>query len=247
MTNPDELRVHLEGGAVTTALVYAAKGTAVGATLILGHGAGAGQRSSFMVDFSRALAALGLDVATFNFLYTEQGRKIPDRAPALEACYLGVIDAIRSHVASAQKALFIGGKSMGGRMATQVAAGDAALPLAGLVLLGYPAPSTRRSRRNGTRQAPARNPSARCCSFRANATPSAHRPNSRRSCRRSNPPPTLPRRGQRRSFTQGVAEGFAAASRDLRQRAADDRRLDPRERATPGRTKGAPASRSAAP
>ena len=46
-----------------------------GAALILGHGAGAGQRSAFMVDFARALAALGLDVVTFNFLYTEQGRQ----------------------------------------------------------------------------------------------------------------------------------------------------------------------------
>ncbi len=138
MTNPDELRVHLEGGGVTTALIYAATGTPVGATLILGHGAGAGQRSAFMVDFSRALSELGLDAVTFNFLYTEQGRKIPDRAPALEACYLGVIDTIRAKVPSAQRALFIGGKSMGGRMATHVAAADATLPIAGLVLLGYP-------------------------------------------------------------------------------------------------------------
>ena len=38
-----------------------------------------------MVDFAHALSALGLDVVTFNFLYTEQGRRIPDRAPALEA------------------------------------------------------------------------------------------------------------------------------------------------------------------
>ena len=46
-----------------------------GRTLILGHGAGAGQRSAFMVDFAHALSALGVDVVTFNFLYTEQGRQ----------------------------------------------------------------------------------------------------------------------------------------------------------------------------
>ena len=40
-----------------------------------------GQRSVFMVDFAHALSRLGIDVVTFNFLYTEQGRRIPDRAP----------------------------------------------------------------------------------------------------------------------------------------------------------------------
>jgi predicted alpha/beta-hydrolase family hydrolase len=108
------------------------------ATLILGHGAGAGQRSAFMVDFAHALSALGLDVVTFNFLYVEQGRKIPDRAPALEACYRAVIGAVGAHVDSARRALFIGGKSMGGRIATQVAAAGADLRISGLVLLGYP-------------------------------------------------------------------------------------------------------------
>jgi predicted alpha/beta-hydrolase family hydrolase len=138
LPNPNSLAVPLEAGAATTALVYPAATGAATAALILGHGAGAGQRSAFMVDFAQALAALGFDVITFNFLYTEQGRKIPDRAPALEACYRSVIAASAAHLASARRALFIGGKSMGGRIATQVAAADPALPLAGLVLLGYP-------------------------------------------------------------------------------------------------------------
>jgi len=144
LKSPSELTVRLETGAATTALVYAAAGAAetdvapVGAALILAHGAGAGQRSTFMVDFSRALSALGVDVITFNFLYTEQRRRIPDRAPALEACYRAVIDAVRAEVESARRCLVIGGKSMGGRIATQVAAADPQLRLAGLVLLGYP-------------------------------------------------------------------------------------------------------------
>jgi uncharacterized protein len=139
LPKPSELTVRLETGASTTALVYRAAGDhAPSAALILGHGAGAGQRSAFMVDFAAALSSMGLDVVTFNFLYTEQGRKIPDRAPALEACYRGVIEAVHLRVESARQALFIGGKSMGGRIATQVAAADPALRLAGLVLLGYP-------------------------------------------------------------------------------------------------------------
>ena len=140
MTNPSELTVRLDRGtgAATTALVYSAAEPRVDAALILGHGAGAGQRSTFMVDFARALSAMGADVITFNFLYTEQNRRIPDRAPMLEACYRAVIDTVRAEVDSARRSLFIGGKSMGGRIATQVAAADPHLDLAGLVLLGYP-------------------------------------------------------------------------------------------------------------
>jgi hypothetical protein len=142
LPNPNELSIPLERGA-TTALVYdgvrrETTSDTVAAALVLGHGAGAGQRSVFMVDFSRALSALGIDVITFNFLYTEQGRRIPDRAPTLEACYRTVIDAVYAKVPSARRALFIGGKSMGGRIATQVAAADPELRVSGLVLLGYP-------------------------------------------------------------------------------------------------------------
>lgn len=137
LKNPSELNVSLPTGAATTALVYSSTPHA-GAALILGHGAGAGQRSAFMVDFARALSDLGIDIITFNFLYTEQGRKIPDRAPALEACYLSVIDGVRSEVESARRSLFIGGKSMGGRIASQVAAANPGLAMNGLVLLGYP-------------------------------------------------------------------------------------------------------------
>jgi uncharacterized protein len=136
---PNALNVPLQTGAATTALVYPADGRgAVPAALILAHGAGAGQRSSFMVEFARALSALGIDLVTFNFLYTEQNRRIPDRPALLEACYLAVVDAVRAQLDSARRALYIGGKSMGGRIATQVAAADPAVPVAGLVLLGYP-------------------------------------------------------------------------------------------------------------
>lgn len=137
MKNPNRLTVKFETSAVT-ALVYRASGHPIRRTLILGHGAGAGQQSAFMVTFASALAALGLDAVTFNFLYTEQHRRIPDRAPLLEACYRAVIEAVAERVESAEEGLFIGGKSMGGRIATQVAAADPELPIAGLVLLGYP-------------------------------------------------------------------------------------------------------------
>jgi predicted alpha/beta-hydrolase family hydrolase len=107
----------------------------VDATLILAHGAGAGQDGGFMTSFATALAELGVDVVTFNFLYIEQRRRVPDRRPALEACYAAVVQAVQSERGGA---VCIGGKSMGGRIATHIAADGRAGSARGIVLLGYP-------------------------------------------------------------------------------------------------------------
>jgi predicted alpha/beta-hydrolase family hydrolase len=112
-----------------------------GATLILAHGAGAPQTHPFMVAASRALAARGLTVVTFNFPYMDEGRRVPDRAPVLERTWLDVL----THVASRtdlSRPCFVGGKSMGGRIASHVVAGnrraELAMVPAGVVFLGYP-------------------------------------------------------------------------------------------------------------
>jgi len=141
LTSPSAFRVDVAPHGETGALLYEADQPSSSrheSAFILAHGAGAGHRSAFIVAFARAMAALGVDVVTFNFLYTERGRPMPDRAPVLEACYTAVIGAVRDRVESAAHALFIGGKSMGGRIATQVAAASSDLPVAGLALLGYP-------------------------------------------------------------------------------------------------------------
>ena len=91
-----------------------------------------------MMAFAAGIASLGIDVVTFDFPYMAAKRKIPDRGPALEAAYRAVIAGVRQEIVSAQRFLFIGGKSMGGRIATQAAAADADLPATGLILLGYP-------------------------------------------------------------------------------------------------------------
>jgi hypothetical protein len=132
------LRVQVKLGVTTTALVYAPAAGQPGATLVLAHGAGAGQRSPFIVQFAHALSALGIKIVTFNFLYTEQRRRVPDQRPVLETCYRAVIDLARLEAGFAPRGLFVGGKSMGGRIATHVAAADASLDISGLVLLGYP-------------------------------------------------------------------------------------------------------------
>jgi|WetSurMetagenome_2_1015567.scaffolds.fasta_scaffold190168_2 uncharacterized protein len=106
--------------------------------LILAHGAGAGHDSTFMVAYAAAIAERGVAVVTFNFPYTERGRRPPDSRGVLEACWRSVIDAVRSRAGS-RAPLVAGGKSMGGRIASQVAAEPAtAAQLAGLVFLGYP-------------------------------------------------------------------------------------------------------------
>ena len=106
------------------------------AALILAHGAGAGQRSPFMVAAARALSSRGIAVATFDFPYMSARRRVPDRAPVLEQAWRDAIAAWREQD-QAGLPLFIGGKSMGGRIASHVAAqGDAGVR--GLVFLGYP-------------------------------------------------------------------------------------------------------------
>ena len=107
------------------------------AGLILAHGAGGGQQSRFMVEAGRALAARGITTATFDFPYMAAGRSVPDKAPVLEASWRKAIEAARSHDALKSLPLFIGGKSMGGRMASHVAS-QGVDGIAGLVFLGYP-------------------------------------------------------------------------------------------------------------
>ena len=138
MGNSGQINVALNERESVTALLYpAAKHNRAGVTIILGHGAGANQLSGFMRLFATGLAERAVDAVTFNFLYTEQGRKIPDPAPRLEGCYRAVIEAALKHKKLKGNRLVIGGKSMGGRIASQVAARDGE-NIAGLVFLGYP-------------------------------------------------------------------------------------------------------------
>lgn len=130
--------VHVDDATRVSATAYAAGGpTPRGATLVLAHGAGGNQLSRFMVDYAMALADRGLDIITFNFPYAEQGRTLPDPGPRLEACYRAVIAHARDNDHERNR-LFLGGKSIGGRIASQVAAASPDMALGGLVLLGYP-------------------------------------------------------------------------------------------------------------
>src|SRR5262245_31607706 len=78
---------------VTAMLYPAGKKERAGVTILLGHGAGADQLSGFMRMAASGLAARGLDAMTFNFLYKEKGKNVPDPRARLESCYRAVIEA----------------------------------------------------------------------------------------------------------------------------------------------------------
>jgi hypothetical protein len=113
------------------------------AALVLAHGAGAGQHSAWMVKAAQALADHGITCATFDFPYITAGRKVPDRAPVLEAHWREIVNEAQAQLDGLP--LFIGGKSMGGRIASHIAAQgvDGAHSTGsgharGLVFFGYP-------------------------------------------------------------------------------------------------------------
>jgi predicted alpha/beta-hydrolase family hydrolase len=104
------------------------------AGLVFGHGAGAGEDHPWIEHVGRGLSGRGITVSTFNFPYRDAGRRAPDPPRVLE-------EAFRAAWTTASHALalplFAGGKSMGGRIATQTAARLEPAPR-GVVCLGYP-------------------------------------------------------------------------------------------------------------
>lgn len=107
-------------------------------TILLAHGAGAPMDSASMAATAQALAAAGFRVARFEFGYMAARRtglrKPPPRAESVQPEYIAAIDAL-----GAEGKLIIGGKSMGGRVASMVADKmHAEKRIAGLLCLGYP-------------------------------------------------------------------------------------------------------------
>jgi len=116
-------------------LIDSPTGRKTGPTIVLAHGAGAGMDSPFMRDMAVALAAASFRVIRFEFPYMQESRKShswarPDPPKVLESTWLNVIEQVGK-----PRDLVIGGKSMGGRIASMVA--DRA-EVRGCVCLGYP-------------------------------------------------------------------------------------------------------------
>jgi len=140
--------------AVAAALYAPDDGKSLDSLFVFAHGAGAGQFHPFMTQYATGLAARGISVVTFNFPYMEKKRRTPDRAPVLEDAFRRAIAGAVGHQKVNTSKLFIGGKSMGGRIATHLGASldtfaDTPKP-SGIVAFGYPlAPP--RSKRTGDR------------------------------------------------------------------------------------------------
>ncbi|MDQ1521776.1 MAG: uncharacterized protein QOI55_2849 [Actinomycetota bacterium] len=107
--------------------------------VLLAHGAGSDMRAAALTTVADALADAGVPSMTFNFPYRSAGRRAPDRAPVLEAATRDAARELARRARVDAERVVLGGRSMGGRMCSQVV-GDEQEPVAalGLALLGYP-------------------------------------------------------------------------------------------------------------
>lgn len=114
------------------------------AVFVFAHGAGAGINSDFIVDLSNRLVNKGIEVTTFEFPYMQKitalgKRRPPDRMPKLIDAYAEIVKSI-----PAGKQIFIGGKSMGGRVASLLASEQSnelavlGKMISGVICLGFP-------------------------------------------------------------------------------------------------------------
>jgi len=105
--------------------------------VIVAHGAGNDMESPLLVAFADGLAKAGYPVLRFNFPYKEKGLKTPDRPKKLEDTWAAVYRHFREDSGINVPHIVAAGKSMGGRVASQMVA-EKKLPVEGLIFLGYP-------------------------------------------------------------------------------------------------------------
>jgi uncharacterized protein len=106
------------------------------AGLLLAPGAGAGSDQPALVAVDRAASAAGVTVERMDFPYRLAGRRSPDRPDVLEGAVRERAEALAARLGVGTEGLVLGGRSMGGRICSQVVA--AGLPAAGLALISYP-------------------------------------------------------------------------------------------------------------
>ena len=104
--------------------------------LLLAPGAGAGSDQPALVAMDEAATRLGLTVERIDFPYRLAGRSRPDQPAVLEATITAAAERLAERIGTSTAALVLGGRSMGGRIGSQVVA--AGLPAAGLALISYP-------------------------------------------------------------------------------------------------------------
>jgi predicted alpha/beta-hydrolase family hydrolase len=121
------------GGEETSAVFEPAE-TAEGAVIVCAHGAGGNMDDRGILQLAKVLRSRGIAVVRFNFLYKEKGSGRPDPMPRLTDCITAVVARTREEIKP--RILIIGGRSMGGRAASMLAADG--FDCDGLLLLAYP-------------------------------------------------------------------------------------------------------------
>ena len=122
------------GADATSALFEPAASGQSGTVFVCAHGAGGNMSDRSTAAAAATMRAHGMDVVRFNFLYKQRGSGRPDPMPKLQECITAVVDRVRSKTTVSR--LIIGGRSMGGRAASMLAADGFACD--GLLLLAYP-------------------------------------------------------------------------------------------------------------
>jgi len=107
------------------------------AAVIVAHGAGNDMHNPLLAHFSEGLCRAGYLSLRFNFPYKEKGQRAPDPQPKLVRTWQAAFEFVRNHPEFGTPRIIAAGKSMGGRVASQMAA-DGLLPVEALVFLGYP-------------------------------------------------------------------------------------------------------------
>jgi uncharacterized protein len=120
---------------VLTDLAYQGPERGADRAVLLAHGAGADMNAATLTTVADALADAKVPSLRFNFPYKARGARAPDRPPVLEAAVREAAGELARLTKLPPERLVYGGRSMGGRICSMVAADDGAL---GLVLLGYP-------------------------------------------------------------------------------------------------------------
>jgi len=107
------------------------------AAVIVAHGAGNDMHNPLLVHFSAGLGSAGYLSLRFNFPYKQKGQKAPDPQPKLIRTWQAAFEFVNSHPEFGTPRIVAAGKSMGGRVASQMTA-DGLIPAKALVFLGYP-------------------------------------------------------------------------------------------------------------
>ena len=111
--------------------------TQPGTAVIVAHGSGNDMNNPLLVFFCDKLADAGYLAVRFNFPYKERGLKAPDRPEILEETWRQVLDFVKTKAGYSLQNIFAAGKSMGGRVASEMLA-RGSLQACGIIFLGYP-------------------------------------------------------------------------------------------------------------